>query len=37
MPFVQLTRRGADAAGVRLASVEINPALDAALFAKPAS
>ena len=37
MPFIQLTRRGADAAGVRLASVEINPPLDAALFARPAS
>jgi hypothetical protein len=37
MPFTQLTRRGADAAGVRLASVEINPPLDAALFEKPAS
>jgi len=37
MPFAQLTRRGPDASGVRLASVEINPPLDAALFAKPAS
>ena len=35
MPFAQLTRRGPDASGVRLASVEINPPLDAALFAKP--
>lgn len=37
VPFAQLTRRGADASGVRLAAVEINPPLDAALFAKPAA
>jgi hypothetical protein len=37
IPFAQLTRRGADADGVRLASVEINPPLDSALFARPAS
>ena len=37
IPFSQLTRRGADAAGVRLAAVEINPPLDPVLFAKPTS
>jgi hypothetical protein len=37
IPFAQLTRKGADASGVRLASVEINPPLDPALFAKPGS
>ena len=37
MSFTQLTKRGPDASGVRLASVEINPPLDAALFAKPAA
>jgi hypothetical protein len=34
--FAQLTRRGADGSGVRLASVEINPPLDPALFQRPA-
>ncbi len=37
VPFGQLTRRGADASGVRLASVEINPPIDPALFEKPAA
>jgi hypothetical protein len=37
VPFAQLTRKGADASGVRLAAVEINPPLDPALFAKPGS
>lgn len=37
VPFGQLTRRGPDAAGVRLAAVEVNPPLDPALFAKPGS
>jgi hypothetical protein len=36
VPFAQLTRKGADAAAVRLASVEINPPLDPALFQRPA-
>jgi len=35
--FAQLTRKGADASGVRLASVEINPQLDPALFQRPGS
>jgi hypothetical protein len=35
IPFAQLTRQGADASGVRLAAVEINPPLDEALFRKP--
>ena len=35
VPFAQLTRKGADASGVRLASVEINPPLDPALFQRP--
>jgi hypothetical protein len=37
IPFSQLTRRGADASGVRLASVEVNPPLDLALFQRPAA
>jgi len=36
LPFAQLTRQGADASEVRYASVEINPPLSDALFAKPA-
>src|SRR6185312_2768225 len=35
LPFVQLTRRSADAAGVRLTAVQLNPPLDAALFERP--
>jgi hypothetical protein len=36
VPFAQLTRQGADASEVRYASVEINPPIGDALFARPA-
>ena len=35
--FAQLTRQGADASGVRLTSVEVNPPLSPTLFEKPAA
>lgn len=37
IPFAQLTRKGAGASAVRLAAVEINPPLAAALFQRPGS